>query len=177
MCGPRPACSAPRLEAPPRSPPFALAWLLSALGCTLAGTYTPELGTSGLAWDAEDSGALVEVPVPIDTGIGPGTDGTDGGGAAATTVTAIPPGGTVPCAAGDPARPVSLSIQNNLEVDVVVFTVDDACQELSRGTAPRGAALDLSTQVGASLLLRSVVDNSALYSIVVGDAGGAVVLP
>lgn len=162
------------------SPPIALIWLLSALGCTLATDYTPDLGTTGRAWDAEDSGAWVDVPVPVDTGIGPGNgDGgaDDGSGEVATTVTAIPAGGSVPCASGDPAQPVGLNIQNNLEVEVVVLNVDDACQELSRGTAPSGAALGLATQVGASLIVRSVVDNGALYSIVVGSTGGAVVLP
>ncbi|MFM2248408.1 MAG: hypothetical protein RL071_4483 [Pseudomonadota bacterium] len=155
-------------------PVLVLPWALALLSCTLATTYTPELGSSGLAWDAEDSGGWVEVGVPVDPGAGDGGADT---GAPATTVTAIPAGGTVACASGDPAQPVSLSVENNLGYDVDVLAIDGGCVETSQGLSVLGVPLVFTTQVGASLILRAAIDRTPLYAIRVGVGGGAVVVP
>lgn len=155
-------------------PVLVLPWALALLSCTLATTYTPELGSSGLAWDAEDSGGWVEVGVPVDPGAGDGGADT---GAPVTTVTAIPAGGTVACASGDPAQPVSLSVENNLGYDVDVLAIDGGCVETSQGLSVLGVPLVFTTQVGASLILRAAIDRTPLYAIRVGVGGGAVVVP
>lgn len=158
-------------------PVFLFPWAMALLSCTLAGTYTPELGSSYRAWDPEDSGEWVEAGAFVD----PGGDGADGGGdgglPAETTVTAVPSGGTYPCADGDPLQPASLSIENALGYEIEVLFVGDDCALGSAGTLPMGATLPLIVSAGASLIVRELSTGVVMYSIVAGTSGGAVRLP